>query len=52
MSKNFRKTAVLKKIEIVNQSYKAKDYSKKKLGGVPVLKFLKTLALDIPYICL
>ena len=28
MSNNLRKTAVLKKISIVNQSYKAKDYPK------------------------
>ena len=37
MSNNFRKTAVLKKISIVN---------------VPEHKFLQRLALDFPYICL
>ena len=42
MSNNFRKTAVLKKNINV----------KKKLGGVPVLKFPQRLALDFPYICL
>ena len=51
MSNNFRRTAVLKKILIVNESYKAKDCTKK-FGGVPVLKFLQRLALDFPYICL
>ena len=51
MSNNFRKTAVLKKISIVNLSYKAKDCPKKFLG-VPVLKFCQRLALDFPYICL
>ena len=51
MSNNFRRTAVLKKILIVNESYKAKDCTKK-FRGVPVLKFLQRLALDFPYICL
>ena len=51
MSNNFRKRAVLKKISIVNESYKAKDCPKK-FGGIPVLKFLQRLALDFPYICL
>ena len=51
MSDNFRKTAVLKKIWIVNLSYKAKDCTKKILGA-PVLKFLQKFALDFPYICL
>ena len=45
MSNNFRRTAVLKKILIVNESYKARDCTKK-FGGVPVLKFLQRLALD------
>ena len=51
MSHNFRRTAVLKKILIVNESYKARDCTKK-FGGVPVLKFLQRLTLDFPYICL
>ena len=51
MSNNYRKTAVLNKISIVNYSYKAKDCPKK-FGGVPMLKFLQRLSLDYPYICL
>ena len=48
MSNNFRKTAFLKKISIVNESYKAKDCILKKFGSVSVLKFLQRLALDFP----
>ena len=50
MSIKFLKTAVLKKISIVNLSYKAKDCPKI-FGSVPMLKFLQRLALDVPYIC-
>ena len=49
MLNNFRKTAVLNKISIVNLSYKAKDCPKK-IWGVPVLKFLQRLFLDFPYV--
>ena len=49
MANNFRRTTILKKNLIVNESYKAKDCTKK-FGGVPVLKFLQRLALDFPYI--
>ena len=52
MSNNFRKTAVLKKISVVNERQKTKDSTKKNLGGVPVLKFLQGIALDFPYIFL
>ena len=51
MSDNFRKTAVLKEISIVNESYNAKDCPKK-FWGRNYSKFLQRLALDFPYICL
>ena len=41
MSNNFRRTAVLKKISIVNQSFTPKDSSEKKNEGVHALKDLK-----------
>ena len=50
MLNNFRKTAVLNKISIVNLSDKAKDCPKS-IWGVPVLKFLQRLSLDFPYVC-
>ena len=45
MSDNFRKTAVLKEISIVNESYNAKDCPKK-FWGRTYSKFLQRLALD------
>ena len=51
MSKNLRKTAVLKKYQLLTKATKQRIVVKK-FGGVPVLKFLQRLALDFPYICL
>ena len=51
MSNKFRKTAVLKKIEILTKATKQRIVLKL-FGGVPVLRFLQRLALDFPYICL
>ena len=49
MSDDFHKTAVQKK-----KNCKLKLHSKGLTNnwGVPVLKFLRRLALDFPYICL
>ena len=56
MSNNFRKTAVLKKkrrfVNYIFCKATKQRIELKKLGGVPVLKFLQRLALDFPYICL
>ena len=52
MSNNFRKTAVLKKIYI-NRKLKLHSRRSKELQRIlAVLKFLQSLALDFPYICL
>ena len=51
MSNNFRKTAVLKKNQLSTKTTKQRIVLKY-LGGVPMLKFFQSLALDFPYICL
>ena len=51
MSNNFRRTAVLKKIWVVNGSYKTQDCTKK-IWGRTCASFLQRLGLDFPYICL
>ena len=52
MSKTFRKTAVLNKNNCKLKSYTAKDSTNNFLGAAPVIKFLQTLTLDFPHICL
>ena len=48
MSNNSRKTAVLKK----NMKGTKQRTVLKHFWGVPLLKFLRRLALDFPYVCL
>ena len=54
MSNNFRKTTVVKKKKKKNCKLKlhSKGFYQQILAAVAVLKFLQTLALDFPYICL
>ena len=52
MSKTFRKTAVLNKNNCKLKSYTAKDSTNNFLGATHVIKFLQTLTLDFPHICL
>ena len=48
MPNNFRRTAVLKKISIVNSSYKLKQrIVGKNFGGAPVLKFKFSIYLFV-----
>ena len=54
MSNNFRKTAALKKYKLQTKATKQRIVLKIFFlwggGGVPVLKFLQTLALDFSFI--
>ena len=55
MSNNFRKTSLLKKKNMnckLNYKLHSKGFYWQIFGAVTLLKFLQTLALDFPYICL